>query len=80
MSATPPVLDLTDPANPCTSDAFLGYKVDVATGRMFWRVCCECDGKHAVEAEAERLNLSVTHTFCPKHYAEQIARVTGDTL
>ena len=76
---TTPLLDLTDPDNPCTSPAFLGYRVCVKTGRMFWRVCAWCETKAIVEAEARRLRLEITHSMCQTHYAEQIAQITGET-
>ena len=62
------------------NSSFLGYKVDWKTGRMFWRVCCECDGRHAVEVEAQRLNLSVSHGLCGPHFQQRMAEITGGSL
>lgn len=73
-----PVLDLTASDNPTLSPAYLGYKVDLKSGRMFWRICMDCEGRKAVEAEAHRLRLEVSHGLCAPHFQQRMASVTGD--
>ena len=70
--------DAQDP-NPTQFPAFMGY--GMGSDGPFWRVCAWCvESKGAVEAEARRLGLPVSHGMCQRHHAEQIARITGDQL
>lgn len=60
--------------------AFMGYKIDFATGRILVRVCSHCEGNVAVTNWATRGKLRCTHSICPVHAAETIAKLTADIL
>lgn len=64
------------PINPCTLPAFMGYTL--AGGEARWRVCAWCESKSAVDAEAKRLCIRVTHSICQKHATALTARIVGD--
>lgn len=74
----PAFLDLTDPNNPCTARAFLGYKMDLKNGALIWKVCMDCTSKGVVEAEAQRLGLLVSHGLCTEHFQQRMSNLTGD--
>ena len=59
-------------------EAFMGYKLDFVRGQVVIRVCAHCPGKPYVEAWAQSRGNPVTHSICPTHAAEMIARITGD--
>ena len=65
-------LDLTNADNPCMRPAFMGHTIG-RDGVLRWRVCSWCESASAVNAEAARLKIPVTHGMCAPHFAEQMA-------
>lgn len=61
-------------------EAFMGYKLDMRRGQVLIRVCAHCPGKPYVEAWAQSHGNRVTHSICPHHAAQMIARITGDKI
>lgn len=59
-------------------EAFMGYKLDMQHGQVIIRCCAHCPGKPYVEAWACSHGSPVTHSICPTHAADMIARITGD--
>lgn len=77
MTTTEPRVITYDPFEPMPK-AWMGFRADRVQGGFTVACCAWCEDKAKAEALAARYELRVTHGICPRCYASQTARQTGD--